>query len=474
MIAEDERGLKSEDCAATAQEVDVLISGGTVITMDDDRRVIREGAVAIEGTRIVEVGKAKAMEQRYRPRRFYDATRKSVVPGLVNSHLHFYHIMHKNLPPEHLGGVAWSDYVHRKVATAVTAEDEILGGLLVLIEGLRSGVTTFLEAGSYAVDEVIEGVAEIGMRGFVGRRSFDLVAQGHDMLVDSTEHCLAETERLLREYEDGVGLVRPCAVLVGNGRCSDALMKGAKALADRYGTVLHMHHAAMVENLHEAWDRYGCRPTRHLGNIGVLDRNVVLVHMLQVDQSEIELLAETGANVVHCPATAMKVNYGLSQFGRFPEMHRAGVNVALGTDGFDCSGDMLRLMSLSALVAKDVSYDPTAGTAEEMLESVTVNGARALGVSDDLGSIEPGKKADIAIYDMRRSDWAPVHDEVRNLVYSADGGSCESVLIDGRFVYDNRRITTLDEDEIFDRVRFNASRLVERAGITVPSLWPIV
>jgi 5-methylthioadenosine/S-adenosylhomocysteine deaminase len=473
MIVEDERLMNAEDRAAAA-EVDVLIAGGTVITMDRDRRVIRDGAIAIDGSRIVGVGKAEAMRKRYRPRRLYEANRKCVVPGLINSHLHFYHILHKNLPPEHLGGVAWSDYVHRNVAATVTPEDEILGGLLVLIEGLRCGVTTFLEAGSYAVDEVLEGVAAIGMRGFVGRRSFDLVAHGHDMLVDSTEYCLAETERLLREYEAGIGLVRPCSVIVGNGRCSDELIKGAKALADRYGTVLHMHHAAMVENLHEAWDRHGCRPTRHLGNIGVLDRNVVLVHMLQVDQSEVELLAETGTNVVHCPSTAMKVNYGLAHFGRFPEMHHAGVNVVLGTDGFDCSGDMLRLMALSALVAKDVRYDPSAGTAEEMLEAATINGARALGLEHELGSLEPGKKADISIYDMRRPDWAPVHNEVRNLVYSADGSSCESVLIDGRFVYDNRRVTTLDEDEIFDRVRFNASRLVERAGITVPSLWPVV
>lgn len=474
MVAEGRDTMQGKDGAATAADVEVLIAGGTVITMDQERRVIRDGAVAIDGGRIVEVGKADELRRRYRPLRLYESARKCVVPGLINAHLHFYHIMHKNLPPEHLGGVAWSDYVHRKVAATVSPEDEILGGLLVLIEGLRSGVTTFLEAGSYAVDEVLEGVSTIGMRGFVGRRSFDLVAQGHDMLVDSTAHCLAETERLLSEYGDGVGLVRPCAVIVGNGRCSDALIRGAKDLADRYGTVLHMHHAAMVENLHEAWDRHGRRPTQHLGDIGVLDRNIVLVHMLQVDQAEVELLARTGANVVHCPSTAMKIGYGLSQFGRLPEMRQAGVNVALGTDGFDCSGDMLRLMALSALVAKDVRYDPGAGTAEEMLEAATINGARALGLEDELGSIEAGKKADIAIFNMRRPDWVPVHNEVRNLVYSADGASCESVLIDGRFVYDNRRIVTLDESEVFDRVRFNASRLAGRAGTAVSSPWPLV
>jgi cytosine/adenosine deaminase-related metal-dependent hydrolase len=196
--------------------------------------------------------------------------------------------------------------------------------------------------------------------------------------------------------------------------------------------------------------------------------------MLQVDQAEVELLARTGANVVHCPSTAMKISYGLGQFGRFPEMYQAGVNVALGTDGFDCSGDMLRLMALSSLVAKDLRYDPAAGTAEEMLEAATINGARALCMEKEIGSIEAGKKADIAIFDMRRADWAPVHNEVRNLVYSADGSSCESVLIDGRFVYDNRRITTLDEDEVLDRVRFNAAGLAQRSGAAVPSLWPVV
>lgn len=457
-----------------AEIVDLIIDGATVITVDAERRVIRDGAVAVTGNRIRDVGKARDLAQRYRTRRRYDGTGKCVVPGLINSHIHFYHAIHKNLPPEHLGGVAWSDYVHRHVAPVVGPEDEIAAALAVLVETLRSGVTTFLEAGSYAVDNIFEGIRSLGMRGFVGRRSFDLVAQGHDMLVDDTEHCLAESERLLRDHGDGCNLIRPCVVIVGNGRCSDSLLTGAKRLADQYGTVLHMHHASMVENLHESWQRHGCRPTEHLARLGVLDSNTVLVHVLHVDRNEIELLAKSRTNVVHCPATAMKIGYGLRTFGRFVEMHEAGVNVTLGTDAFDCSNDMVRLMYLTALVAKDVGYDPTAATAEQTLEAATINGARALGLGDEIGSIEPGKKADLAIFNMRRPDWAPVHNEVQCLVYAASGGSCESVLIDGRFVLEDGRLTTLDEDDVYSRIRHRAANLIERTGLEVPSSWPVL
>ena len=455
------------------QNVDILIHNGTVVTVDPERRVIRKGAVAIIKNKIHDVGKAAAMKRKYEAKRLYDATDKLVTPGLVNAHIHFYHHMHRGLSPENLNGIPWSDFVHRRVATIVDAEDEIWGGLGILLETLKTGVTTFLEAGSYNIDKTIEGIARIGMRGLMGRRSFDHVSQGHDMLVDSTKHCLKENERFMKKYRGGVGLVKPCIVVVGMGRCTDELYKKSRAMADKYGTVLHMHQANMIENVQESYQLHGERPIEHLYSIGALGSNVVVVHMIHVSSKEIGMLAETKTSVLHCPNTAMKLAYGLAAFGRFPEMMEAGVNVAIGTDASDCSNfnDMVRLMYLAAVTPKDYRYDAAAGSAEKAIEMATINGAIAMNMEDQIGSIEVGKKADIAIFDMRRPDWTPLYNELQNFVYSAQGDSCESVLIDGNFVMENRSVKTVDETEIVDRIRFRAKEIAKKTKLPIFSPW---
>ena len=453
--------------------IDLLILNGTVVTVDKHRRVIRKGAIAISKNKIKEVGKSSSLASKYRAKRTYNANQKLVMPGLINSHIHFYHHMHRGLSPENLNGMPWSDFVHRNVATIVEPDDEIWGGLGILLETLKTGVTTFLEAGSYNLDQTIEGISRIGMRGKMGRRSFDMVSQGHDMLVDTTAKCLKQNERFMKKYQGGVGLVEPCIVLVGMGRCSDQLYKKSKAMADRYGTVLHMHQANMLENVQESYQLYGERPIEHLYNIGALGKNVVLVHMIHLNSREIEMLAETKTNVVHCPNTAMKLAYGLATFGKFPELSEAGVNVSIGTDASDCSNfnDMVRLMYLSAVTPKDYRYDAAAGSAEKAIEMATINGAKALNMEKQIGSLEAGKKADISIFDMHRPDWVPLYNEIQNLVYSAQGGSCESVIIDGKFVMENRVVLTIDENEIVDRIQFRANKISKKLKLPLYSPW---
>ena len=461
---------------AAKPKVDVLIENGTVVTVDPERRVIRNGAVAIAKNRIMDVGKASALRRKYEAKRTYDATMKLVTPGLINAHIHFYHHMHRGLSPETLAGMSWSDFVHRRVATIVSAEDEIWGGLGILVETLKTGVTTFLEAGSYNPGPVIEGVSRIGMRGLMGRRSFDMVSQGHNMLVESTRKCLSENEKFMKDYRGGVGLVKPCVVLVGMGRCSDRLYLKSKEMAGRYRTILHMHQANMIENVQESLNLNGARPIEHLYNIGALGKNVALTHMIHVSSKEIGLLAETGTNVLHCPSTAMKISYGLSAFGKFPEMMEAGVNVAIGTDASDCSNfnDMVRLMYLAAATPKDYRYDPAAGSAEKAIEMATINGARAMNMEREIGSIEPGKKADISIFDMKRPDWVPLYNELQNFVYSAQGSSCESVMVDGKFVMENREVKSIDEMEIVERIGRRAKEVLKRSKVPLYSPWKFI
>ena len=209
-----------------AIKADLMLSGGTVITVDAERRIIRDGAVVITGSDIVAVGKREALAREYDAKTVRDCRHKLIMPGLVNSHLHFYHTMHRGLAPEDAGGVLWSNFVHGKVATKLTAEDEIYGGLIILIETLKARTTTFLEAGSYN-PAAIEGVSRIGMRGLMGRRSFDQAILGHAMLMEDTDTCLRENEAFLKTYQDGYngGLLKACVDIVGQGRCTDRLYR---------------------------------------------------------------------------------------------------------------------------------------------------------------------------------------------------------------------------------------------------------
>jgi 5-methylthioadenosine/S-adenosylhomocysteine deaminase len=195
-----------------ALQADYMLSGGTVITVDGERRIFRDGGVAFRGSDIVAVGKREELEHSVDAKKVMDCRRRLIMPGLVNSHLHFYHTMHRGLAPEDLGGWLWSDYVHRKIATILTAEDEIYGGLTILLETLKSGTTTFLEAGSYNPRAVIEGLSHIGMRGLMGRRSFDQAILGHSMLMEDTDTCLAENLKFLEQFRDGHngGLIKAC------------------------------------------------------------------------------------------------------------------------------------------------------------------------------------------------------------------------------------------------------------------------
>ena len=458
--------------------VDLLIEGGSIVTMDPARRIIRDGAIAVTGDRIVAVGKRETLRAQYRGRRVLDAGRHVITPGLVNSHVHFYHHMHRGMAPDSFDGNQWSNFVHSRVAPILTVEDEVWAAYLVLIELMKSGSTTYLAAGSYNPGPVLEAIPKVGLRGLESRRTFDHVHLGHTTLAEPTEKCVSENAAVMEKYAGGFanGLVRPCVNIVGLGRCTDTLIVKSKELADKYGTLLNMHQCAFPEEVESIRQRTGLTPIKHLERLGALGPNVVLVHMLHVTDEEIEILARTGTHVVHNPGTALKIVYGLSKGGKFPEMLEAGVNVALGTDAGDCANfmDMVRAMYLAALLFKDIRFDPRVMGAEVALEMATIRGARALGLEHEIGSLEPGKKADLVLFDADTPQWQPLYCEPYNLVYSASGDSADTVIVDGKIVMENREVKTIDEREVIARIKALSRGVEARSGVTPPTRWPIV
>ena len=358
---------------------------------------------------------------------------------------------------------------------AANAHEEQLSAQLAAAELLKSGTTTFLEAGTIRfVDAVVEGLAAIGIRGRIGEWVWDRPSEPA-VYRRTTAEAIASLERLMATHrEDADGRLMAWPMIVGHTTCTPELWKAAKRIADenRVGLNFHMSPAAMdpAGFLKE----YGLRPMEFLAKHGILDRNVVMVHCVHVDDHEVRLIAESGASVAHCPTTALKVAYGVTQIGKMPEMAASGINLVIGTDGNNASNysDMMRATYLVAGLFKDARRDTKMFPAEKAYEMATLGGARALLIEDQIGSIEPGKRADLVLHDRRWPEWTPLLNVANQLVYSADGRSVHTVFVDGRKVVDNYRLTTIDEDRLYREAQQAGEAICKRTGLPDKSKWP--
>jgi 5-methylthioadenosine/S-adenosylhomocysteine deaminase len=457
---------------------DTMISHALVVTMDAERRVIADGAVAWNGDRIVAVGKTADLERTVVANETIDGRRFVLTPGLINSHIHITgEPLTRGFVPDNL---SFEENVWKWVSPLhffYTAEDERVSAQLAALEMLRTGTTCFLEAGTINhLDAVVDGLREVGIRARVGQRVSDLSTRPGKP-AESTDVAISLlVDELARYPATPDTRISAWPVLIGHTICSDTLWQAAKLLSVKHGTGMSFHMSPAPGDVDWHVQKFGRRPVEHLADLGVLGRNVAITHLVHVDKSEIGLLAETDTSVVHCPTTALKVAYGVTQVGRFPEMAKAGINVAIGTDGNNASNysDMMRATYLVAGLFKDARCDPTIFPAEQAFEMATLNGARALGLEHDVGSLEPGKKADIVLHDTDRPEWRPLLNVANQLVWSADGRGVHSVWVDGRRVVDNYRCTTIDEQRLYAEAQRTGEAIVKRSGLPDKAKWPRV
>jgi cytosine/adenosine deaminase-related metal-dependent hydrolase len=464
--------------APTPQPADTLIVDTTVVTMDDQRRVITDGAIAVKDGLIVAVGKTADVRAAWRADDELPGRRFVVTPGLINTHVHATgEPLTRGFVPDDTPFLEnvfeWLTPIH----TFYTEEDEHISAQLAALEMLKSGTTSFLEAGTVRfIDPVVEGLGEIGIRARVGPWAWDLV-QEYDKLRMDTDTAIATLEDSMSRYASVYdGRVQAWPIIIGHTCCSDELWKAAKELSLRYGCGLSFHMSPAAMDPEGFLASYGQRPMVHLNELGVLGDNVILTHAVHVDDEEIRLLAETGTSVSHCPTTALKVSYGVTQIGKFPEMVQAGVNVAIGTDGNNASNyhDLMRATYLVAGLFKDARRDATIFPAEDAFAMATRNGARGLQALDQLGSIEVGKQADLVLHDTDRPEWRPLHNVANQLVWSADGRGVHTVFVGGRRVVEDYRCTTLDEFDLLERAQGAGEGIRTRSGLPDRAKWPTV
>jgi cytosine/adenosine deaminase-related metal-dependent hydrolase len=294
----------------------------------------------------------------------------------------------------------------------------------------------------------------------------------------ATAEAVTRTTSFLKKWQGRLdGRIYAWAMPFSPETCSADLLRQLKRVADERHTCLTLHHNSGPQARKDSQARNGHTPTEYLESIGVLGPNVVLAHSLGVDDAEIECLARTGATVAMCPVTAAKGGRGVAEFGRMPELLAKRVKVALGCDSPNNSNhlDIVRAMNMAAIQYKDSRQDMRQIPAESALEMATLIGAQALGVADEIGSIETGKRADLVLFDTQRPEWQALFNPVNNLVYNADGRSVHTVIVDGRVVVDAYRQSFVDEPKLYAKVQEIGEKLQARTGTTFPrSRWQIV
>ena len=446
-----------------------------VLTLDRERRIIRDGSILVENGRISRVGKADELGAT-RADRTIDARAFVVTPGFVNGHMHIsYAHAVRGIFPDELA----SPLVHVfNLQSAMTEEEEYFTSLLGIVELLKNGTVCFLDPGSTKFpDACLQAYEDSGIRVILGECVTDQEAP-FKLPRFAANEAIQRTKSFIEKWHGRLhGRVRAWAMPFSPETCSADLLRAIKRVADEHGSALTLHHGSGTQARKDYAAKHGRTPTEYLESLGVLGPNVLLAHALGIDEAEIECIARTGTAVTMCPVTAAKGGRGVPQNGRMPELLAKGVRVALGCDSPNNSNhlDMVRTMNMAAIQYKDARQDTRQIPAESALEMATRLGAQALGLGDELGSIEAGKKADLVLFDTQRPEWQALFNPVNNLVYNTDGRSVHTVIVDGRVVVENHRQSFTDEARLYKRVQEIGERLQARTGITFPrSRWPIV
>jgi len=432
---------------AQKQNVDLIVSGGTVVTMDSSRTIFKDGSVAVRGDSIVAVGPRAEIEARYQGSRVIDGGGELVLPGFVNGHTHVPMTLFRGLHDD----VTLNDWLYKYIfpAEAKNVNEEFVrwGTRLAAAEQIRSGVTTFADM-YYFEDAIAEETKAAGMRGVLGETFIDFPAPDNK----SEAEMLAYTEKFLKRWQ-GDPLIHAAPAPHSIYTCSKKTLQDSAALARKYQAPILIHVAEMKKEWDDSEKVNGMSPVAYLEKVGLLGPDVVAAHCIFVDEADRKLLAERGVGCVHNPSSNMMIASGVSPV---PEMRSQGVAVGLGTDGPAGSNNDLDLMEeidLAAKLAKISKMNPLALNAKSVVEMATIDGARALHMEREIGSLEAGKKADLVLINLNEPNGVPMYDVYAQIAYASKGSDVETVVIGGKVVMRDRKLLTIDEPKVLEKAR---------------------
>jgi len=433
--------------AKEAVSVDLLVTGGTVVTMDGERRVIENGAVAIKGDAIFAVGPEPLFIKGVIAKQTIDAKGKLILPGFINGHTHVPMTLFRGLKDDVILDDWLRKYIFPAEAKNVTEDFVRWGTRLAAAEMIRGGITTFADM-YYFEDAIAEETKAAGMRGVLGETSIDFPAPDNK----THEQVLAYTEKFLQRWQNDPlihAAVAPHSIYTD----SEQTLKDAAALARKYHAAILIHVAEMKKELDDSLANNHATPVQYLDRIGFLGPDVVAAHCIYVDQADRELLAAKQVGCVHNPSSNMMLASGIAPV---VEMRAAGIRMGLGTDGPAGSNNDLNLMEeidLAAKLQKIAKMDPRALGAKAAVEMATIEGARALHMEKEIGSLEPGKKADLILIGLDAPNAVPMFDVYSQLAYALKANDVETLLIAGRVVMRDHKLLTVNQPAAIAQAR---------------------
>ena len=444
-------------CAATLvaqgpRRVSLVITNGIVITMDGARRVVSPGAIAVDGGAIAAIDRADAIAGRFSGGDTIDARGAVVMPGLINTHTHAPMVLYRGLADD-LALMDWlQKYIFPAEAKTVSPEFVRAGTRLAALEMIRSGTTTYADM-YYFEEEIARETKRAGLRGVLGETIIRFPAPDAKTPADS----LARTEAFAREFA-GDPLITPAVAPHALYTLDPDTLRACRALADRLKIPVIIHLAETQDEVKAARDKYQKTPTAFLDSLGFWKPGTLAAHGVWLTPEDIDILKARGVAVSHNPESNMKLASGVAPV---LQLKAAGVPVGLGTDGAASNNDldMFEAMRQAAFLHKVWTRDPTALPAGLALAMATIDGARALGMADRIGSLEPGKRADIIIVSMDSPRQTPMYDPVSHLVYVTHGDDVRTTIVNGKVLMRDGKLLTLDEPAVLAEARAMAARV---------------
>ena len=453
-------------------EIDLLIENAIVLPMTGEDDVLWDGAIAVSGDRIEAVGSTDELRRDYGARQTIDAAEQLALPGLVNTHMHLFGSFARGL----VNDLSFTPWIQKKffvTSKGLNPDNYYLGTQFAALDMLRTGTTTFLDCGTYQglEEPAVRGVESAGIRAVLARAMADVEDALAQYLTRSdhvTRENLESSEAFISQYNGAAaGRVNAWACPIQVTSCSDELCTGAMELAERYDVGWVTHSNVDREDIANHERLFGTRPIERFHALGILNRRWLGTHMAWLSDREVDLLEECDATAVHCPSASMHGAYGALSHGKFPELIDRGITVGLGTDGpaASCFLDMFREINLAATGHKEARLDWALISPYKALELATVGSARGALLEHEIGTLEPGKKADVILLDLMDPGMVPWHEDnlLENLAYSATGSIVHTVLVDGQVVVRAGEVKTLDREQLVRAMQKEAREFVRLA-----------
>jgi 5-methylthioadenosine/S-adenosylhomocysteine deaminase len=433
------------------QQADIIIKNGTILTMDKENTVIEDGLIYVKGDTIsrMESGDNITIEAE----KIIDAHGGLVLPGLINGHTHAAMSLFRGLADD-LPLMDWLNNYIFPAERRIDADFVFTGTLLACAEMIMSGTTTFCDMYLFE-EEAARAARKAQMRCLVGEVLYDFPSPNYGPVEKGLEY----TESLIKKWQDDPLVsvaVEPHSLFT----CSPGLLISANEMALRYEVPMIIHVAETLNEVAEVKEKYGKPPVEYLHSLGLLDSHLIADHCVHVNEQDIEKMAKYGVKVIHNPESNMKLASGIAPV---TELLTRGVTVGLGTDGCASNNnlDIFTEMDMAAKLHKIQTMDPTVLDSVTVLKMATIEGAKALGMEDITGSLEPGKKADIIILDIDKPHLTPMYNPYSHIVYAARGNDVSHSIINGQLVMEDRKLLTLDIEEIMERARKKAIKVKE-------------